>query len=59
MKAISKVEQELNRIRLEIYEETKNLTLEQRIERANKIGEAMGKKYGFKILQSTNGRKSS
>ena len=52
MKTISKVEQEVNRIRLEIYEETKGLTREQRIERTNKIGEAAAKKYGFKIVAS-------
>jgi hypothetical protein len=52
MKTISNVEQEVNRIRLEIYEETKNLTREQRIERTNKIAEAAAKKYGFKIVAS-------
>jgi hypothetical protein len=59
MKAISKVEQEINRIRLEIYEETKNLTREQRLARTNKIGEAAAQKYGFKIVQSASGRKPS
>jgi len=52
MKTISRVEQEVNQIRLEICEETKDLTREQRIERTNKIAEAVAKKYGFKIVAS-------
>ena len=52
MKTISNVEQEINRIRLEIHEETKNLTREQRIERTNKIAEAAAQKYGLKIVAS-------
>ena len=58
MKIISHVEREVNRIRLEIYEETKELTREQRIERTNKIAEAAAKKYGFKIVASANKIKS-
>jgi hypothetical protein len=54
MKTISHIEQEVNRIRLEIHEETKNLTREQRIERTNKIAEAAAKKYGFKVVASAN-----
>ena len=50
MKTINKVEQEVNRIRLEIYEETKHMTPAQRVEYYNKIGEAEVKKYGFKII---------
>jgi hypothetical protein len=52
VKTISHVEQEVNQIRLQIYEETKDLTREQRIERTNKIAEAAAKKYGFKIVAS-------
>ena len=50
MKTISHVEQEVNRIRLEIYEETKDLTRDQRIERTNRITEEAAQKYGFKIV---------
>ena len=53
MKTLSNVEQEVNRIRLEIYEETKDLSREQRIERTNKIAQDAAKKYGFKIVAST------
>ena len=48
MKAHNTIEQEINQIRLQIYEETKNMTVRERVERVNKIGEAAAKKYGFK-----------
>jgi hypothetical protein len=48
MKTYKTVEQDINRIRLEIYEETKNLTPEQRKERLNKIVDAAQKEFGFK-----------
>jgi hypothetical protein len=57
MRTISDVEREINRIGLEIYEEMKSLTREQRMERANKIGEAAAPKYGFKIVHSASERK--
>ena len=46
------IEQEINRIRRRIYEETKDMTPAQRAERVNRIGEAAAKKYGFKIVAS-------
>ncbi|MDR0196835.1 MAG: hypothetical protein LBI36_01260 [Oscillospiraceae bacterium] len=46
------IEQEINRIRLEIYEETKDMTVPERVERINKIGEEAAKKYGFKRVAS-------
>jgi len=52
MKTISSVEQEINQIRLSIYEKTKDMTPAQRAERTNKIAEAAAKKYGFKIIAS-------
>jgi hypothetical protein len=59
MKSISDVEREVNRIRLEIYEETKNLTRERRVERTNGIGEAAARKFGLKIVRSAGARKMS
>ncbi|MCL1852426.1 MAG: hypothetical protein FWF88_05265 [Peptococcaceae bacterium] len=50
MKAPDTIEQEVNRIRLRIYEETKDMTVEERVERINRIGENASKKYGFKIV---------
>ena len=48
MKTSNHIENEINQIRLQIYEETKDMTPEQRALRVNKIGEAAAKKYGFK-----------
>jgi len=48
MKATNTIEQEINRIRLRIYEETKDMVPQERAERVNRIGEAAAKKYGFK-----------
>jgi hypothetical protein len=52
MKTPNTIEQDLNKIRLAIYEETKDMTPAQRAERVNRIGEAAAKKYGFKIVAS-------
>lgn len=48
MRNINTIEQEINKIRLQIYEETKDMTPKQRAERVNRIGEAVAKEYGFK-----------
>ena len=56
MKTPNTIEQEINQIRLRIYEETKDMTPAQRAERVNKIGEAAAKKYGFKIVESAKPR---
>jgi hypothetical protein len=50
MKTPNTIEQEINQIRLRIYEETKDMTVEERVERINRIGEKASKKYGFKIV---------
>ena len=52
MKKPNTIEQEINQIRLAIYEETKDMTPAQRAERVNRIGEAAAQKYGFKIVAS-------
>ena len=52
MKTTNTIEQEINQIRLSIYEETKDMTPAQRVERVNRIGEAAAQKYGFKIVAS-------
>jgi hypothetical protein len=46
------VEQGINKIRLQIYEETKDMSIQERVDRVNKIGEAAAKKYGFKRVAS-------
>ena len=52
MKTPNTIEQEINKIRLEIYEETKNMTVQERVERVNRIGEAAAIKYGFQRVIS-------
>ena len=56
MKTISPIEQEVNQIRLAIYEKTKDMTPAQRAERTNKIAEAAAKRYGFKIIANAKER---
>ena len=48
MKKPNTIEDEIDEIRLRIYEETKDMSIEERVERVNRIGEAAAKKYGFK-----------
>jgi len=45
MKTPNTIEDEIDRIRLEIYEETKDMTPEQRVQWTNKIAEAIAAKY--------------
>ena len=52
MKAISKIEQEVNQIRLEIYEKTKDMTPAQLTEYYRKSTDDTIKKYGFKVIAS-------
>ena len=52
MKTISKVEQEVNQIRLQIYEKTKDMNPSQLTEYYKQSTEATIKKYGFKTVAS-------
>ncbi len=45
-----KIEQEVNRIRIEIYEETKDMTLVQRRERLEGIALNAQREFGFKRI---------
>lgn len=54
MKTIKTAEQEINKIRLKIHEETKDLTPEQYTERVRKIGADAAKKYGFIRVANAN-----
>ena len=55
MKTYKTIEQEVNQIRLSIYEETKDLTPEQYTERVRRIGENAAKKYGFQRITRASG----
>jgi hypothetical protein len=52
MKTISHIENEVNQIRLQIHEETKNLTPEQNKARLENICSAAARKYGFRRVSS-------
>ena len=52
MRTLSSVEQEINRIRLEIYEETKDMTAEQRREYYRKGGEIAAEEFGVRRIAS-------
>jgi len=54
MKTPETIEQEINRIRLEIYEETKHMTPAQRAKHTNDIAEAVAKKYNFTLVESAD-----
>ncbi|MCL1865735.1 MAG: hypothetical protein FWF73_07995 [Spirochaetes bacterium] len=55
MKTYKTIEQEINQIRLKIYEETKDLTPEQYTDRVRRIGENAAKKYGFQRITNPAG----
>ena len=46
------IEQEINTIRLNIYEKIKDMTPRQLTEYYRKSGEASAQKYGFKLVES-------
>ena len=56
MKKANTIEQEIDQIRLQIFEKIKDMTPEQHIEYYKKSGEASAKKYGFTIVASANER---
>ena len=56
MKKPDTIEDEIDRIRLRIYEETKDMTIEERAERLNRFGEAAAKKYDFKFVSRANNK---
>lgn len=48
------IERDINRIRLEIYEETKRMTPEQRVEHTRKVTDETIKKYRFKVIEKVS-----
>jgi hypothetical protein len=52
METVNTIEQEVDQIRLQLYEKTKNMTPSQLTEYYQKSGEVSAKKYGFKIIAS-------
>jgi hypothetical protein len=52
VKTISKIEQDVNQIRLNIYENTKDMTPAQLSEYYRQSTEGTIKKYGFRVVAS-------
>ena len=52
------IEQEVNQIRLDIYEKTKNMTPAQLTEYYKQSTEATIKKYGFKVVANAKNKVS-
>ncbi len=52
MKTTSTIEQEVNQIRLTIYEKTKDMTPEQLTEYYRQNTDATIKKYGFRVVHN-------
>ena len=52
MKTPNTIQDEIDEIRLRIYERTKNMTPSEITEYYRKSGEATAKKYGFKIYNN-------
>jgi hypothetical protein len=57
MSKVSDIEMEVNRVRLKIYDETKNLTPAQYKQRLDKITETAARQYGFKVVASADERR--
>ena len=47
------IEEDIDRIRQEIHEETQHMTNKELAEHFNKRGDVLAKKYGFKIADTT------
>jgi len=56
MKTPNTIEQEIDRIRLEIYEETKDMTPAQRAQWMNNIAESIASEYHLNIVASASER---
>lgn len=54
---MNRCEAEIDAIRLELYEETKNLTREENNKRLEELGKTLSAQYGFTIVQSVGKRK--
>ena len=50
------IEKDINKIRLKIYEKTKDMSPRQLTEYYQKSGETSAKKYGFKIVASAKAK---
>ena len=49
MKTPNTIEQDIDRIRLQLYEETKHLTIDERVTQSNERARRLAAQYGFTI----------
>jgi len=56
MKKNNTIERDINKIRLAIYEETKNMTVQERRERLEKVTNPAIQKYGLKVIPNAGSR---
>ena len=56
MKNLNTIEQDINKIRLSIYEETKGMTAQQRKERLEKVTNPAIEKFGLKVIPNAGSR---
>jgi hypothetical protein len=49
---MNRCEAEIDKIRLRLYEETKDLTIEEQIKRSSDLAHKLAAQYGFKIIKS-------
>ena len=59
MKSLNTIEQDINKIRLAIYEETKDMTAQQRKERLEKATNPAIQKYGLKVIPNSGSKSSA
>jgi hypothetical protein len=58
MRTPNTIEQEINKIRLRLYEKMKDMTSEEVTEYYRKSGEVTAQKYGFKIIENAYSTKN-
>ena len=58
MAKMNRCEAEIDNIRLKLYEDIKNMTLEEQIRQINDEGKALAEQYNFKIGKPNNKHKT-
>jgi len=56
MKKNNTIERDINKIRISIYEETKDMTPEQRVKYTRERTEPIIQKYGLKVIPNAGSR---
>ncbi|MCL2421516.1 MAG: hypothetical protein FWD03_06630 [Defluviitaleaceae bacterium] len=53
---MNKCEAEIDAIRLKLYDEIKDLTIEERMKRSSENAQKLAEEFGFTIVSSANNR---